>query len=150
MRKSIVVAACLIAAAGCKKSDGGGSAASPGPASGSGSATAGAGAGSAIAGVGAAKGAADAFAQAAPPPKAGTLRPVATGKSIGLMVAKQPTWVEGDFACLLAGISMQPGTHIADVLNNAKPGIGPAFASAGVDLESDVQAIGGMSASTRR
>ncbi|MCE9579657.1 MAG: hypothetical protein K8W52_41445 [Deltaproteobacteria bacterium] len=147
MRKSIVVAACLVAAAGCKKSDGGGSGSSAGPAAGAsaGSAPGSASAGSAIAGVGATAGAADAFAKPAPPPKAGTIRPVATGKSIGLMVAKQPTWVEGDFACYLAGISMQPGTHAADVLNNVKPGIGDAFAGAGVDLDTEIQAVGGMS-----
>lgn len=145
MRKSIVVAACLGAAAGCKKSDdGAGSAAGSGAASNAaGSAVAGSGAGSTIAGV-ASAGAADAFAKPAPPPRAGSLRPVATGKSIGIMVAKQATWVEGDFACYLAGISFQPGTRAADVLNGVKPGIGEAFAAAGVDLDTDIQAVGGM------
>lgn len=131
-----MVAACLVTvAAGCKKNVDAPPAAEapagPGPSGGPGPAAA------AVAAVVAAKPAA--------PPAPGSIRPIATGKGLAILVAKAPTWVEGDFACFAAGVTLQPGAHAIDTFEKVKPGIGAAFTAAGLSFDDDIGVIGGLS-----
>jgi hypothetical protein len=74
----------------------------------------------------------------------GMIRPTVTPGGVTLAAGVKAWWFELDFACYLAGVTMNGTTRAIEPIENVRPGTGAILTAAGFDFDKDLLSVGAM------